>query len=157
MAILTENIKIFVVQGLACFDTPSQIASAVKEQFGVEMPRQQVARYDPTKTHNKDVSPRLRAVFETARAKFIENVSAIPVAQRAYRLRALQRSVERAEQIGNIAMVASLLEQAAKEMGGMFTNRRELTGKDGNALAAAITTVTPEQLREAVQTVRDKY
>lgn len=115
-----------------------------------------MARYDPTKPHNKDVSPKLRTIFETARAKFIEDVSAIPVAQRAYRLRALQRSVERAEKIENIAMVASLLEQAAKEMGGMFSNRRELTGKDDGALVMA-TTVTPKQLCEAVQSVQDKY
>jgi hypothetical protein len=41
---------------------------------------------------------------------------------------------EKAEAQGNMVLASSLLEQAAKEMGGAFTNRRELTGKDGGAV-----------------------
>ncbi|RSP38220.1 DUF2280 domain-containing protein, partial [Acinetobacter baumannii] len=35
MATLKEPIKIFIVQSLACFDTPQQVADAVKQEFGV--------------------------------------------------------------------------------------------------------------------------
>lgn len=162
MAVLSDPVKVFIVQGLACFDTPSQIAAAVKELFAVEVPRQQVARYDPTKAHNKDVSPKLRTIFDTARAKFLEDLTTVPVAHRSYRLRALQRSLERAEQQGNMAMVMQILEQAAKEVGGMYTNRRELSGPDGGPIASTgmptlIQLVAPEVLHEAIRTVRDEY
>ena len=42
-----------------------------------------------------------------------------------------------AEDRGNMPLAAQLLEQAAKEMGNAFTNRHELTGKDGKDLPVA--------------------
>ncbi|MEX5591058.1 DUF2280 domain-containing protein, partial [Pseudomonas urmiensis] len=48
MAALTPEIKIFIVQALACFDSPSQVAEAVKANFGVTVSRQQVEIHDPT-------------------------------------------------------------------------------------------------------------
>lgn len=143
MAKLTEPIKIAIVQGLACFDTPTQVAEAIKEEFGVVLSRQQVGSYDPTKPNNasKGIAKKLRALFEETRKQFLESAAEIPIAQQSYRLRALQRNFQKADAKGNIAMAAQLLEQAAKEAGGAFTNRRELTGKGGSPL-----TVLLEQL-----------
>ena len=157
MAALTDPIKQAIVQSLACFDTPTQVAEHVKQEFGVTITRQQVATYDPTKSAGRNLSAKLRAVFTATRKAFLADVSTIPIAQQAYRLRILQRNVERADSRGNAVLVATLLEQAAKELGGAFTNRRELTGKDGKPLAVAATNVTPEQLKEAVQGVQAKF
>jgi len=49
MATLTDAHKHFIVQALACWDSPTQVAEAVREEFGVDVPRGQVAQYDPTK------------------------------------------------------------------------------------------------------------
>ena len=49
MAALKEPVKIFIVQSLACFDTPQQVADAVKQRFGIEIDRRQCEAYDPTK------------------------------------------------------------------------------------------------------------
>lgn len=155
MAILTDNIKLAIVQALACFDSPSQVAEAVKLEYGVEVTRMQVALYDPTKSTGQKVSAKLKAIFEETRAKFLADVSTIPIAQQAYRLRVLQRSLAKVEKQGNTSMVSQLLEQAAKEAGGAFTNRREITGKGGGPLAT--TNVTPEALQAAVQSVRDQF
>ncbi|RYG06026.1 MAG: DUF2280 domain-containing protein [Burkholderiales bacterium] len=155
MAILTDNIKLVIVQALACFDTPSQVAEAVKQEFGVEVSRMQVALYDPTKGTGKNLSAKLRAIFAETRDKFLADVSTIPIAQQAYRLRVLQRTLAKAEKQGNSSMVSQLLEQAAKESGGAFTNRRELTGKGGAPLA--VSNVSPEALQAAVTSVRDKF
>lgn len=155
MAKLTEPMKLAIVQALACYDTPSEVAEAVKEEFGTVITRQQVAGYDPTKGACKGMAKKLRDVFEETRKRFLADVSAIPIAQQAVRLRALQREFERAKSRGNTAMVAQLLEQAAKECGGMLTNRRELTGKGGGPLVTA--NVSREELREAVTSVRDKF
>lgn len=35
MATLKDNVKLFIVQALACFDTPSQVVEAVKQEFGL--------------------------------------------------------------------------------------------------------------------------
>lgn len=134
MATLTEPVKVFVVQALACFDTPSQVVKVVKRDFAVEMSRQQVSMYDPTKPAGKNLSKKLAEVFHATREAFLKDTASIPIAQQAYRLRVLQRTLETAEERGNAALVSQLLEQAAKEAGGAFTNRRELTGKEGEAL-----------------------
>ena len=49
MAALKEQVKIFIVQALACMDTPQQVANAVKQEFNIEIDRKQVQLYDPTK------------------------------------------------------------------------------------------------------------
>ena len=53
--------------------------------------------------------------------------------------------------------MAATLRQAAKELGGAFTNRREVTGKNGQPLAMATANVTPEQLKEVVESVQAKF
>ena len=118
MATLTEDLKVFIVQALACYDSPSTVAAAVKEQFGVVVSRQQVESYDHTKASSKGVAKKLVALFDETRARFLEGVAAVPVAKQVYRLRVLQRSLERAEKQGNAALVLQILEQSAKELGG---------------------------------------
>jgi hypothetical protein len=134
MAKLTEPQKLFIVKALACYDTPTQVATAVREEFGIEVDRRQVQEYDPTKVNGRDISKKLRAVFEATRKEFLEQIADLPIANQAFRLRTLQRMVTKAESQGNMALVAQLLEQAAKEVGGALTNRRELTGKGGGPI-----------------------
>lgn len=137
MAVLTEEAKVTLVQALACYDTPTQAAELVAQEHGVKIGRDQAIKYDPTKPAGKNLGKKYRAIFESTRKAFLEDTATIPIAQQAYRLRALQRELERAQSRGNAAMVLQLLEQASKEIGGAFTNRRELTGKDGKDLPAA--------------------
>ncbi len=141
MAQLPDPVKLAITQALACFDTPTQVAEFVKDEFGIVITRQQASQYDASKTTGKSMSQKLRAVFEATRAAFLESTADIPIAQQSYRLRVLQRMLTKAEKQGNMAMVAQLLEQAAKESGGAFTNKRELTGKDGAPLQAMPTTI----------------
>lgn len=54
MAKLNEAVQRFIVQALACYDTPTQVAESVKEDFGIEVTRQQIASYDPTKAASKN-------------------------------------------------------------------------------------------------------
>ncbi|MFC3169234.1 DUF2280 domain-containing protein [Paracoccus fontiphilus] len=131
---LNNEIRTFIVQSLACFDAPSTVVKAVQDEFKITIARQSVETYDPTKRAGKDLSQKWRSIFEETRNAFLEDTSKIGISHRAVRLRALQRMAEKAETQGNMVLASSLLEQAAKEMGGAFTNRREVTGKDGGAL-----------------------
>lgn len=91
MATLKEPIKIFIVQSLACFDTPQQVADAVKQEFGVEILRQQVAAYDPTKPAGKNLSKKLTTLFNKTRADFQKNVYDIPLAIKLTDLKSFRR------------------------------------------------------------------
>jgi hypothetical protein len=131
MATLNDDVKRFIVQAIACYDTPQQIVEVVKEEFGIVVSRPQVQTYDPEKAQGKALSKKWRDLFAETRKKFLDDASSIPIANQTFRLRALNRMYARAERQGNVVVAAQIIEQAAKEVGGAFTNRRELTGKDG--------------------------
>lgn len=159
MATLTDDVKAFIVQALACFDTPSQVVDAVKEEFGIVVSRPQVQAYDPTKRIGISLSKKWRTLFEEARKSFIEQTNAIPVANQAYRLRVLDRLLQKVEKQGNTALAAQLLEQAAKESGGAFTNKQRLehTGKDGAPIEQRTAVVNEHEVRAAVDKLESEY
>ncbi len=123
MAALKDEVKAFIVQALACFDTPSQVCQAVKEQYGIEVSRQLCERYDPTKYSGRDLGQKWKTFFEECRKRFREETVDIPIANRAFRLRAMNRFVEKAETMKNIGLAMQILEQAAKETGDIYVNR----------------------------------
>jgi len=125
MAALRDEVKAFVVQALACFDTPSQVVASVKETFGIDVTRQQCEAYDPTKYVGRSLNQKWKTLFEDTRARFREETAEIPIANRAYRLRAMNRFVERAETMKNIGLAMQILEQAAKEVGDVYVNRQK--------------------------------
>lgn len=131
---LTDAQQTFIVQALACFDTPSEVASAVRDEFGLSLSRQNVERYDPTKSASKDVAKKWKALFAATRQAFFESLQSIPISHRSFRLRAIGRMAENAERQRNFALAAQLLEQAAKEVGDAYTNKRQLTGAGGGPI-----------------------
>ncbi|CAD7023199.1 hypothetical protein REJC140_00126 [Pseudorhizobium endolithicum] len=143
---LTDEVKTYIVQALACFDSPSIVAGSVKKEFGVDISRQLVETYDPNKKAAAKISDKWRLLFEETRKTFLEDTASIAISHRAVRLRALQRMADKAETQGNMVLASSLLKQAAEEVGGSYTNRRELTGKDGKDLPVPVSPVTIFQL-----------
>lgn len=141
MARLNDAQKRYIVQALACYDTPAQVAEAVKEEFGLDVHRAQVAQYDPTKVSGQDLAKKWRDLFEETRKRFRAEVAEIPIADQAYRMRQLHRMVQQAMNRKNLVLAAALLEQAAKESGGMFTNKRELSGPGGGPIPTMPTTI----------------
>ncbi|MGX9761874.1 DUF2280 domain-containing protein [Pseudomonas shahriarae] len=124
MAALKNEVKGFIVQALACFDTPSQVVEQVKQEFGVEISRQLCESHDPTKRAGVNLAVKWVTLFHDTRKRFREETAEIPIANRAYRLRTLGRMAEKAENMKNMALTAQLLEQAAKEVGDVYVNRR---------------------------------
>ena len=116
MATLREPVKIFIVQSLACFETPQQVADAVKQEFNIEIERQQVALYDPTKATGKNLSKKLVTLFNKTRADFQKNIYDIPLANKAYRLRELQKIYEGWK--NNRLMKQGVIKQVREEMQG---------------------------------------
>lgn len=141
MATLNDAAKRFIVQALACYDTPSEVSAALKEEMGVDVPRTQVAQYDPTKVAGQKVAKKWRDLFEDTRKRFRAEIAEIPIADQAFRLRSLGKIYDRHIQRGNVVAAAAVLEQAAKEQGGMFTNKREVSGPNGGPIPTMPTTI----------------
>lgn len=133
MAALKNDVKAYIVQALACFDTPSQVVESVQVEFQVKITRQQVEAYDPTKASGKALAARWVEMFNATRTRFQNEIADIPIANKAYRLRALDRMMTRAEGMKNMALAASLMEQAAKEVGDAYSNKQKVehTSPDG--------------------------
>ena len=151
MAALKPEVKAFIIQMLACYDTPSQVVEAVQKDFGIAITRQQVETHDPTKVSGKTLAKKWVDLFSATRDRFLNEISDIPIASKAYRLRVLQRMSTNAENMKNIGMTAQLLEQAAKEVGEAYTNRQKVehTGANGGPIES--TTLTKDEYKKARQ------
>jgi hypothetical protein len=122
MAMLSEDVKRFIVESLACDMTPSEVSEAVNLDFGLDVPRQQVEKYDPTKQAGLKLSGKWRVVYEETRSKYRAQIAEVTIANRVFRLRSLQSLFRAAKKSRNIPLAAQMLEQAAKEVGNMFVN-----------------------------------
>ena len=149
MAALKPDVKAFIIQSLACFDTPTLVVESVQKEFGLKITRQQVESHDPTKVSGKSLAKKWVALFHTTRERFKTEISDIPIANKAYRLRVLDRMATRTETMKNYALAAQIVEQAAKECGDAYTNRQKVehTGKDGGPIESA--TLTKDEYKQA--------
>jgi hypothetical protein len=130
MAALTSEVKTFITQALACFDSPSEVAEAVKREFGITVSRQQCETHDPTKRASKGLGKKWADLFYETRASFKEGKQDIAIANRMYRLRVLGRIATKAEGMRNYALVMQALEQAAKETGDAYVNHKQAVPTD---------------------------
>lgn len=116
MATLREPVKIFIVQSLACFESPQQVVESVRHEFGIEIERQQVASYDPTKATCRNVSKKLKDLFYKTRNEFKTNIFDIPLANKAVRLKELQKIYDDPKL--NRILKTKLIKQFKDEMQG---------------------------------------
>ena len=120
---LSETVKRRIVEHLACYWSPGEVVELIAKEFAVEVTPRQVRAYDPT-SFQCVAAPRLLDLHKATRTRFEREVAEIAIAHRAFRLRQLEKLYLAAEKQGNITLAANMLEQAAKEVGGMFTNGR---------------------------------
>lgn len=126
--------KRFLVQRLACFEKPSAVAKAFKEEFGFELQLNRVTYYDPTTKAGAALADDLKVLFTETRKQFLADIDAIPIANKAYQLWALDRALDLVQKQGHVRMVIPLVEAAAKIAGTISPSKHELTGKDGKDL-----------------------
>lgn len=130
MPSLTNEQKVFIVCGFAALMTPSEVSEAVNEEFKIKTTRQQVWRYSPD---NPQTAEKWKVMYKERHERFLGDVSTIGVANKSYRLSEMQRLYRRIRRT-NPQLALMIFEQAAKEMGGAFTNQRVLTGPKGGPI-----------------------
>jgi hypothetical protein len=146
MELLSEPVKRFIVQRLACYESPSQVVAAVKEVFGIEITRQRAWTYTPKS--GTEISQELKDLFVTTREEYRKMEAEVGVAQLRYRMERRQKWLEILEGTlvkmadaprPNVALLAATIERlegvlqgSAKDQGGAFTNRHVLSGAVGS-------------------------
>jgi len=88
-SVLSDEVKAFIVRGLARYETPTRVAASVQAQFGIAIDRRQVYAYDPA--GSRPPAQRWIDLHAATRAKFVAAVAEIGVAQKIVRLRMLDR------------------------------------------------------------------
>lgn len=124
MATLPTAVKMHILTALACFESPTQVAASVKQQFGLELSRQRIEAWHPERAAGSRLDVIWREVFDTTRARLLIELDGIPIAHKSYRLRQLDRMAGQAEDMGNLPLAVRLIEQAAKEVGGVYERAR---------------------------------
>ena len=124
MATLTDEIKEFIVKSLARYDTPTQVTDAVKARFDLQITRWQVHAYDPA--CSRPPAQRWQDLHAAARQAYLREVAEIGVSQKAVRLAMLDRMARHSMERHAFEQAAEFLEQAARECGGMYENRRRV-------------------------------
>lgn len=154
MAALKEPVKIFIVQSLACRDTPQEVVDLVKQEFGVEISRSQCQSYDPTKYSGRNLSRKFVQLFNETREKFDDGLIDIPIASKQFRLKQYDKLLIKNK---SAAMALKILKQAAQDLGGQYTNKQEITGAGGTPLQTTTVQATQEQVNEAVRKAQEEY
>ena len=155
MATLNKKQKLFIVRSLAQLNTPQETVVLVKEEFNIDVSRQQCEAYDPTKRVGKDLSDELKTEFEATRKDFLEKPQNIPIANLTVRLQRLENQYQKHGK--NRVAALNILKQAAEDMGGKYTNRQEITGKDGKPIETINQNVPTDSYLKAREQVLNEY
>ncbi|ATO20627.1 hypothetical protein BS636_13565 [Acinetobacter sp. LoGeW2-3] len=156
MARLKKHEKAFIVRSLAQFMEPSQVVEAVKENFKIDVSRQQVECYDPTKVAGADLSQEFVDMFYEARKKYIEQpIYNIEGANDIVQLQILSDLL--VSKKGNVVMAIKLIDQMQKIVKGHYEKKIEITGKDGEPLQTTVVHATQEQVEAAVKKAQEEY
>lgn len=123
---LTETHLDFILKRLAYFHTVSDIIKEFSAFFNEDILPQTVRVLDPYHIDPDDWAVENRARFDTYRKQAIASVHAIPIANQYARMAAAQDIFNRAMHDEDYSMARKILEYAAREEGGMYTNVRRL-------------------------------
>jgi hypothetical protein len=116
-----------------------------KDKYGIDLPSPRAANYNcgGPSFHG---ARKWHELFLAERKRFLESTQDIGIANKTYRIQELHKLCVIAIGRKNVKLAAELMEQAAKEMGEVFTNKREIKS-DVRSLTATMTT---DELRNEI-------
>lgn len=163
---MNDEIRAQIVCRLAMYDTVASVVSWLAEEHDITITKAAVSAYNATNASNAQSSRRRVAqkwldLFHATREAWLKEIAAVPISQRAYRLRRLELLHDAAfmramrakdgastasEHLEATKAAAGLLEQAAKEIGNVYTNVAKVQGA---ALPGQVppADMTPEERR----------
>jgi hypothetical protein len=145
---LSVDQKRYVVQALACHQSQNDVLAWLRDECGVELSAAGIQHYDPTTLQGQELCKELTQLFFETRQKWNSNAEHVGLYHLRYRLETLQQSLELAKKRGNVKLMNETVEQAAKEVGGVFTKQRNVKVENlsvENRLCQLLN-MTPEEL-----------
>jgi hypothetical protein len=142
---LTPAQQADVVRRLAAYDTPELIAKSMKQDLGIEITRQSIAFYDPTR--NSRCPRRWSKLFWTAREDFLQRTADVGAAHGVVRVRRLDQMACDQMDKGNTAEARALLKQAADEMSRM-AGQKEEGSHEGDRKLRELSNLSEDELDE---------
>jgi hypothetical protein len=141
---LTDRIRAEIIVRFACCDSVEEVRNWLKDDHGIVLTPPSLSYYNGNNpAAHKALSRKWRTLFDETREEYLNAIRA-PIAFKAHRLRLANDAAERVvAKLGtktgiNIVLLKELrdlLEYAAKEDGGLFTNKRRLDVEPREALA----------------------
>ena len=127
---LSLDAKTYIVRALACRERPTDILAHLQEHFDVSVDRKALSHYDPRLNDKLDAD--LKKLYEKESSDFWAEKNFEPINSLNFRQRLRMELFEQAGR--NLKLKLEILEQAAKDEGGLYSNRREVTGAEGAPL-----------------------
>jgi hypothetical protein len=124
MATLDDQQKRWIIRRIARFLSKKQIAEDFKVVYELDLDSSQIATFDPTCAHGERLGEELKSYFWTERESYLADEEAIPESHRAHRIRRLADLLEHTLVSKNPFLIAQILEQIAKERGGIYEKKK---------------------------------
>lgn len=157
---MNDVIRAEIVHRLAEYESPTAIWRDLLAR-GIDISIQAVGQYNPER-FNYSHGTKWLQVFTEARRAWLDRIATEPMARREFRLEKLRLLMEEAIERRELTQAASFLEQAAKEMGDVYTKIQNSSGAVLTLTAPPETMSTAEcrnlltdRLREAIMSRRE--
>ena len=118
---LSQQARIMIVKALACQERLVDVCAQIKDEFDIELKPHSLYNYIPDRNPNMDAD--LKTLFEQVEAEFLEAGKHVPFNNRNRRNILRERVFWRHER--NPIVQKDLLNDAAKDCGGLFAQRRD--------------------------------
>lgn len=143
---LSPAIRRFIVEELACYEPTKEVVKSVKERFKeffeqnpeVAFDGQVVRSHDPTKARGACLSEGLKSHFYEVRKLFDDESKKNTIGRVEFRLSMRRVLLERAVSRGDERFAAQLLNEAAMDVGGRFTNHKVHSGPGGGPIEVVV-------------------
>jgi hypothetical protein len=142
---LPSKVKRFIVEQNACYEAPSDVVKSVKAEFKLDVTKQHVEKYDPTKAAGRELSEKLEAHFWATREKY-STLADKNVGSLNYRISMLHAIAQKALARGADKFAADILRQIAEDKGGKYTTRQQISIEDPLGTLALMLGVKKEEL-----------
>ena len=151
---LNEHHRAFLVRAFACYSGPAEAVKGLHDAFGIDITVQGAQHYDADSLRGKQkLAQKWQEMFARTREAFLEDVvKTVPYAEKSVRIKELADAAKAFKEHNNFMAMAKMLEQIAKEVGNVHTNRHELTGRDGAPIKFQdVGDMTDEQIKEELE------